>query len=117
MYTYARQAKTFPEVISIEVRINKEVRDYQENLFFGLSLRRLLFALPVVSVARWSILACGTWDPAKSVRPARSADFVGRGGGMEQKGISSDDGSGEIGQVCVLATFPFVLGGFFACNG
>ena len=54
----------------MEVRINKEVRNYQESLFFGLSLRQLLFAL----------LA-------------------------------------EIGWVCVLAAFPFALGGFFQYNG
>ncbi len=35
----------------IEVRINKEVRDYQESLFFGLSLRQFLFALLAVLVA------------------------------------------------------------------
>ena len=29
----------------MEVRINKEVRNYQESLFFGLSLRQFLFAL------------------------------------------------------------------------
>ena len=35
----------------LEVRINKEVRDYQESLFFGLSLRQFLFALLAVAVA------------------------------------------------------------------
>ncbi len=35
----------------MEVRINKEVRDYQESIFFGLSLRQLLFALLAVLVA------------------------------------------------------------------
>lgn len=35
----------------MEVRINKEVRDYQESLFFGLSLRQFLFALLAVAVA------------------------------------------------------------------
>jgi hypothetical protein len=35
----------------LEVRINKEVRNYQESLFFGLSLRQLLFALLAVAVA------------------------------------------------------------------
>ena len=35
----------------MEVRINKEVRDYQESLFFGLSLRQLIFALLAVAVA------------------------------------------------------------------
>jgi len=38
-------------VIPIEVRINKEVPDYQESLFFGLSLHQLLFALLAVLVA------------------------------------------------------------------
>ena len=28
---------------SLEVRINKEVRDYQESLFFGLTLRQFMF--------------------------------------------------------------------------
>ncbi|MFQ9917649.1 MAG: PrgI family protein [Flavonifractor plautii] len=36
---------------SLEVRINKEVRDYQEKLFFGLTLRQFLFALLAVAVA------------------------------------------------------------------
>ena len=54
----------------MEVRINKEVRNYQESLFFGLSLRQFLFALLAVAVA-----------------------------------------------VCVLAAFPFALGGFFQYNG
>ena len=35
----------------MEVRINKEVRNYQESLFFGLSLRQFLFALLAVLVA------------------------------------------------------------------
>jgi hypothetical protein len=29
----------------IEIKIPKEVRDYQESIFFGLSLRQLLFSL------------------------------------------------------------------------
>ena len=62
-------------MIFIEVRINKEVRDYQESLFFGLSLRQLIFALLAVV------------------------------------------GTGEIGWMCVLAAFPFALGGFFTYNG
>ena len=33
------------KVTLIEVRINKEVRDYQESLFFGLSLRQFLAVL------------------------------------------------------------------------
>jgi len=66
----------------MEVRINKEVRDYQESLFFGLSLRQFLFALLAVLVAVWVYF-----------------------------GLKDIVGSGEIGWVCVLAAFPFALGG------
>jgi len=72
----------------MEVRINKEVRDYQESLFFGLSLRQLLFALLAVLVAV-----------------------------VVYFGLKDVVGSGEIGWVCVLAAFPFALGGFFTYNG
>ena len=72
----------------MEVRINKEVRKYQESLFFGLSLRQLLFALLAVAVA------VGVYF---GLRPVL--------------------GTGEIGWVCVLAAFPFALGGFFQYNG
>ncbi len=72
----------------MEVRINKEVRDYQESIFFGLSLRQLLFALLAV------LVAVGVYFGLK--------DIVG---------------SGEIGWICVLAAFPFALGGFFTYNG
>ena len=58
----------------MEVRINKEVRNYQESLFFGLSLRQLLFALLAVAVA------VGVYF---GLRPVL--------------------GNGEIGWVCVLA--------------
>jgi hypothetical protein len=72
----------------LEVRINKEVRNYQESLFFGLSLRQMLFALLAVAVA------VGVYF---GLRPVL--------------------GNGEIGWVCVLAAFPFALGGFFQYNG
>ena len=76
------------EVIPLEVRINKEVRDYQESLFFGLSLRQFLFALLAV------LVAVGLYF-----------------------GLRNVVGSGEIGWICVLAAFPFALGGFFTYNG
>ena len=72
----------------MEVRINKEVRNYQESLFFGLSLRQFLFALLAVAV---------TVGVYFGLRPVL--------------------GNGEIGGVCVLAAFPFALGGFFQYNG
>jgi len=74
--------------VFIEVRINKEVRDYQESLFFGLSLRQFLFALLAV------LVAVGVYF-----------------------GLRNVVGPGEIGWMCVLAAFPFALGGFFTYNG
>ena len=73
-------------MILIEVRINKEVRDYQESLFFGLSLRQFIFALLAVAVGVYF-------------------------------GLRNVVGSSEIGWMCVLAAFPFALGGFFTYNG
>ena len=35
----------------IEIKINKEVLDYQEAIFFGLSLRQLIFSALALSVA------------------------------------------------------------------
>ena len=69
-----------------EVKINKEVRDYQESLFFGLSLRQFIFALlaVLVAVAVYFLL----------------------------RNVSAD-----VGWICILAAFPFALGGFFRYNG
>ena len=72
---------------SLEVRINKEVRDYQESLFFGLTLRQFIFALLAVAVA------VGIYF---GLRPVLGS---------------------EVGWVCILAAFPFALGGFFTYNG
>lgn len=35
----------------MEVKINREIRDYTESMFFGLSLRQLVFSLLAVAVA------------------------------------------------------------------
>lgn len=76
------------EVISLEVRINKEVRDYQESIFFGLSLRQCLFSLFAVAVA------VGLYFVLHRFVEGSSYDWL-----------------------CVLAAFPFALGGFFQYNG
>ena len=55
----------------MEVRINKEVRNYQESLFFGLSLRQLLFALLAVAVAV-GVYFCSRISALNSCFPAGS---------------------------------------------
>ena len=72
---------------SLEVRINKEVRDYQESLFFGLTLRQFMFALLAVAVA------LGVYF---GLRPALGS---------------------EVGWVCILGAAPFAACGFFHYHG
>ena len=69
-------------MVPIEVRINKEVRDYQESVFFGLSLRQLIFALLAV------LVAVGVYF-----------------------GLRNIVGAGDVGWMCILAAFPFAMGG------
>ena len=71
----------------IEVRINKEVRDYQEGIFFGLTLRQFLCALGAVAVALAVYFFLG---------PAL--------------------GGSDVGWACVLAAAPFALCGFYRYN-
>lgn len=78
------------DVMIIEVKINKEVRNYQESLFFGLNLRQLLFSALAVAAAVAVYF---------SLRAAFGS--VGDWGGW----------------LCVLAAFPFALCGFFQYNG
>ena len=74
----------------IEVKINKEVRNYQESLFFGLNLRQLLFSALAVAAA-------------VAVYFSLRAAF----------GSVGDLG----GWLCVLAACPSALCGFFQYNG
>lgn len=81
-------ANSFLEVLFIEIKINKEVRDYQEAILFGLSLRQLVFSVLAVGVSL-----------------------------LLYFGLRNVTGSGEIGWLCIVAAFPFALGGFFRYNG
>lgn len=40
---------------TLEVKINREIRNYTESMFFGLSLRQLIFSALAVAVAVDSI--------------------------------------------------------------
>ncbi len=78
------------DVMIIEVKMNKEVRNYQESLFFGLNLRQLLFSALAVAAA-------------VAVYFSLRAVF----------GSVGDLG----GWLCVLAACPSALCGFFQYNG
>jgi hypothetical protein len=72
----------------MEVKINKEIRNYTESMFFGLSLRQCIF----------SVLALGV---------AVGVFFALR----EHLGIET------ISWVCVLAAAPFAAMGFVTYHG
>lgn len=72
----------------MEVKINKEIRNYTESVYFGLSLRQFLFSLLAVGVAIVIYFCC-------------NKNF-----GME---ITT--------WLCVLSAFPFAALGFICYHG
>lgn len=72
----------------MEVKINKEIRDYTESVFFGLSLRQLVF----------SVLACGV---------AVGLFFL----------LRPHFGTETLSWVCILGASPFAMMGFVKYNG
>ena len=72
----------------MEVKINKEIRNYTESMFFGLSLRQFIF----------SVLACGV---------AVGLFFL----------LRPHFGTETLSWVCILGAFPFAAMGFIKYNG
>lgn len=72
----------------MEVKINKEIRNYTESMFFGLSLRQFVF----------SLLACGV---------AVGLYFLFR----------PHFGTETLSWVCILGASPFAMMGFVKYNG
>lgn len=72
----------------MEVKINKEIRNYTESMFFGLSLRQFIF----------SVLACGV---------AMGLYFL----------LRPRFGAETLSWVCILGAFPFAAMGFIKYNG
>jgi hypothetical protein len=72
----------------MEVKINKEIRNYTESMFFGLSLRQCVF----------SVLACGV---------AVGIFF----------GLRNQLGVETVSWICVLGAAPFAAMGFITYHG
>jgi len=72
----------------MEIKINREIRDYTESMFFGLSLRQFVFSLLAVGVA---VAVYFTLQPAL--------------------------GTETVSWVCVLGAAPFAAMGFVEYNG
>lgn len=74
--------------VTMEIKINKEIKDYHESMFFGLSARQ--FICSVLSVGA----AVGTYFGLR--------DVVGKE---------------MVSWMCVLFAAPFAAAGFFKYNG
>ena len=72
----------------MEIKVNKEIRKYQESLFFGLSIRQFICSLLAVSVA------VGIY-------------FL----------LRLPLGEETVSWVCILAAAPIAAAGFFNYNG
>ena len=72
----------------MEVKINREIRNYTESMFFGLSLRQFVFSLLAVGVA---VLLYFVLKP-----------YVG---------------TETVSWMCILGAAPFALMGFVKYNG
>ena len=72
----------------LEVKINREIRNYTESMFFGLSLRQFIF----------SVLACGV---------AVGLYFL----------LRPYVGTETVSWVCILGAAPFAALGFVKYNG
>ena len=72
----------------MEVKINKEIRNYTESMFFGLSMRQFIF----------SVLACGV---------AVGLYFP----------LRPQFGTETLSWMCILGASPFAMMGFIRYNG
>jgi len=72
----------------MEVKINREIREYTESMFFGLSLRQFIFALLAI------IVAVGIYF-----------------------GLKPHLGTETVSWMCVLGAAPFAAMGFIKYNG
>ncbi|MEG0257790.1 MAG: PrgI family protein [Christensenella sp.] len=72
----------------MEVKINREIREYQESIFFGLNLRQLVFSILAVGVA--------------------VAIYFG---------LKAPLGAETVSWLCILGAAPFAAIGFVKYNG
>ncbi|HIT33124.1 MAG TPA: PrgI family protein [Candidatus Faecousia intestinigallinarum] len=71
----------------MEIKMNKEIRSYQEAVFWGLTLRQLLFGGAAVAASVFVYFKCGSL------------------------------GTDMVSWLCILVATPFALAGFFQWHG
>ena len=58
----------------MEVKINREIRDYTESMFFGLSMRQLFFSIAAIGIA---VLLCFRLKPLAGLETTSWACILG----------------------------------------
>ena len=53
--------------MEIEVKINQEIKEYNETMFFGLSVRQFFFSLLACGVAVWIYFGCRSFLDAETL--------------------------------------------------
>ena len=76
------------EVFRLEIKINKEIEDFKENVFFGLTMRQLICSGLALGIA------AGVWFLLKEPLGEEAASWL-----------------------CIVAALPVALLGFFHYNG
>jgi hypothetical protein len=74
--------------MEIEVKINQEIKEYNETMFFGLSVRQFFFSLLACGVAVWVYFGCRSFLDAET-----------------------------LSWLCMLGAAPFAALGFVRYNG
>ena len=72
----------------MEIKIPKEIRDYQESIYFGLSTRQFIFSIIAI------VVAIGVYFSLRNIL-----------------------GTETVSWVCILCAAPFAAMGFFRYNG
>ena len=56
----------------MEVKMNKEIRNYQESMFMGLNLRQCIFSLLAIAVAVGIYFGLGKYVGQEMINPGKT---------------------------------------------
>lgn len=88
MTVSSKKLWVYKERVRIEIKMPKEIREYQESIFFGLNTRQFICSILALGVA------VGLYFCLRSVA-----------------------GTEEVGWMCILGAAPFAACGFFKYHG
>ncbi|MDY5784122.1 MAG: PrgI family protein [Gemmiger sp.] len=104
----------------MEIKIPKEIREYRESIFFGLTTRQFICSLLALGGAAGLQATIGRlqcWPFGASNRTSVPALLAGGPEARQAVGVyfllQPYVGTEEIGWMCILAAAPFAACGFF----